>query len=84
MNSIGNAHDCTRHDTVLMMSTGPSDQDKSISQFLFRNTVYKIKFKNLIWTSKLKFSFQGLSMLSEHDNNIQNVLSNSVIEGPFF
>ena len=28
-----------------------------------QNYVYKIKFKNLIWTSKLKFSFRGLKVV---------------------
>ena len=28
-----------------------------------QNYVYKIKFKNLIWTSKLKFSFRGFKVV---------------------
>ena len=48
------------------MSTGPPAQGKT-SKTLFRPVnfsvfyleLYKNKFKNLIWTSKFKFSFQG-------------------------
>ena len=47
--------------SVLTMSTGSPAQDQKIFQFLFRTTfVYKNKFKNLIWTSKSKFSFREL------------------------
>ena len=38
--------------------------EQEIFQFLFR-TINKIKFKNLIWTSKFKFSFRGLLFLSK-------------------
>ena len=45
------------------MSTGPPAQDQYIFQFLFRT---REKFKNLIRTSKFKFSFQGLGLAETH------------------
>ena len=52
---------------VLMMGTSPHDGHQSFGprpvyffSFYFALPVYKNKFKNLIRTSKFKFSFQGL------------------------
>jgi len=50
---------------VLTISTGPPDKDEEnfvwTSKFLsFYLDICKNKFKNLIWTGKFKFSFQGL------------------------
>jgi len=50
---------------VLTMSTSPPAQDqqnfvRTSKFFSFDLELYKNKFKNLIWTSKFKFSFRGL------------------------
>ena len=52
------------------MSTGPPAQDQKIfvrtrSFFSFYLELYKNQFKNLIRTSKLKCSFQGLCIVSQ-------------------
>jgi len=51
--------------SVLAMGAGPMDQDQyyfvqTSKFFSFYLEMHKNKFKNLIRTSKFKFSFQGL------------------------
>ena len=53
--------------SVFMMSTGPPAQDqqnfvRTSKFFSFYLELYKYKFKNLIRTSKFKFSFRALSV----------------------
>ena len=55
----------TTYKPVLMMNTGSPAQDQfnfvqTSKYFSFSLELYKDKFKNLIQTSKFKFSFQGL------------------------